>query len=304
LLFRSVDNLINILPNDFFSGYSLQALQYNPTSLATWLIILFSFSISFLFKGKQEKNIFHIIIFSLSTIITTSFIWWTNSRGALFASIIILIITGWIYLPKQKIKFITISITLFVLFFISIYILPPQAKANILVRYYPQYRQTIKNNNFIINPNNSISLKNSPIPNIINSQNRQNFWPKHILYVLNHPFGIYGPEIIPNKDTIIFQEGEHNTLLQAGKWGGWMAMIIMGLFIYNIFKISINLVKRENSPYILGIITSFLGIFSISMLNSFLQLKTFWIIPAIIFAYFLRKKSDIKYIQNNVTNVF
>lgn len=311
LFFRDIDMISKILPKQFFTNYSLQALQYNTTSLATWLIITFAFSVSYLFLTINNKKTFLArFVSTLCTIIIISLIWWTSSRGALLTSIFIYAITGCIVYWKQKVKLAIAILFLPLIFFISLYILPTQAKSSVLVRYYPQYRTEIKNNNYkftsisdlvtkTTNKTDSVLTSKSgsspslPTPNFINSQDRQNLWPKHILYILNHPLGIYGPEIISNFTSIGLEQGEHNTLLQAGKWGGWGSLIILGLFIIYIFKISADLIKKySNTPKILGLVMAFTGIFALSMLNSFIHLKTFWILLAMIIAYSLQSKTE------------
>lgn len=324
LFFRDIDKLMTDLPDQFFSLYSLQALQYNTTSLATWLIVAFAFSISFLFRKIQDKKILTSCLFGLSTIIITSLIWWTNSRGALVGILLISLVVSFIFYWKQKIKLLCAFIVLLLMFIISLNILPPQAKTSIFVRYYPQYRQEAIKSNFKVEsvkelvtktevkpqiiptvtqkPTNDVVVtvkveeKITPKgPSLLADQDRQNFWPKHILYVLNHPLGAYGPKFLSLPNEVEFREGEHNTILQAGKWGGLGALIIILLILFYISKLSINLIKKYgDSPYVIGLTMAFLGTLILMMLNSFIQLKTFWILIAMIIAYSWQKESEIK----------
>lgn len=295
IFFRDIDKIIKMFSPEFFSNYSIQALQYNPTSLATWLVITFSFSLSFLFNKIKEKKTFHIFILSLTTIFTTSLIWWTNSRGALLASIIIFLILGFLFYKNKKIKLILIPIYLFIIYSISLLILPPQAKTSIFIRYYPQYRQEVVESNFIYNIVEEIEKeKHLSVPNLTNAQDRQNFWPKHIVYLINHPFGIYGPKFFSFSNIDTLHDGEHNTIMTAGKWGGWVSMTIITLFLFYIFKIiTISIKKYSDNPYLLGLSMSYFGIFLLAMLNSFINLKTFWIIPAMIIAFTIQNSKNI-----------
>ena len=173
---------------------------------------------------------------------------------------------------------------------IALFILPPQAKGNIFVRYYPQYRSEVTKNNFVTPP--IVSEKPiSKVPDLINGQDRQNFWPRYAYYVLNHPFGMYGPEIIPSqRSQPELNDGEHNTLLQAGRYGGWGALIIIAIYMMRIFRISRHLIKsKPYDDYTIGIIASCIGLFILVMLNSFLHLKTLWIIPALLIALYRKK---------------
>lgn len=264
LVVRNSELLKHILPSDFFSENSLQAFQHNPTSLATWLIITFSVCISYLWESMKHRDYLHRVFLFLGTILSASLVWWTHSRGALLGAVAIAFMTLFLSYRKQRTTLWIGVLLIVAIFSVAKFILPLEIQKSITQRYYPNSTSHV-------------------VPDFTHSQDRQHFWPNYIVFDLNHPLGAYGPRLAPGTNDI--GDGEHNTLLQAGRWGGWGALSLVGMFLFYLFSTSYKTLKENTyGAYAIAITSSLVGIFILLMLNNFLQLKQFWIIAACVIA--------------------
>ncbi|PIQ69366.1 MAG: hypothetical protein COV90_01710 [Candidatus Tagabacteria bacterium CG11_big_fil_rev_8_21_14_0_20_41_11] len=297
ILLRNIDTARTILPLDFFSGYALQAMQYNPSSLGAWLIIPFGLLAPMLLDPSFRRSL--RIVSAIVTTTLMALIWWTNSRGTILAAIFILITTAVIYRKKDiSLSIIFRGIGIVAIIIIGGFlVLPSQAKTSVFVRFYPQYFQTALQKDFFV-PIQQITPKIfiSP-PNITKAQDRQTLWPEYMRFVATHPLGEFGPALPFEKKGFVYEGAEHNTILQTGAWGGWGALIVFVYFLYEIFKTSaLNIIKQpENARHVaVGLLMAFIGVLVIALLNSFLQVKTLWFLMAILAAYSLRDTSEAK----------
>ena len=256
----------------FFDGPKIQAFQYNPTSLAAWLIVSFGIIISFFFIQKLPiiKKIFLLIACTLMM----GLIWWSESRGAIVSGIIITMSLSIFLILKLKAKVWNVLPLAFCIIIISFFLLPNQTQKHLEYRFFTYGFQ------------NYSSLLQF---NMLSSQKREISIPAYLKLVVLSPISSnitqQNQTKIEKYDNEKYGDGSHNTLFQAAYLGGWGAMVVMVVFFIKIIFAIYRFIKNSNDPIALGISLAFFGTFVLIMLNDFLQLKTLWIVSAIIVAY-------------------
>ena len=256
----------------FFDGPKIQAFQYNPTSLATWLIVSFGMITStfFILKYSVIKKIFLLI----SCTLMMGLIWWSESRGAIVGGVIITISLLIFVILKLKAKIWTTLPLALCIIIVSLFLLPDQTKKHLEYRFFTHGLQ-----------NYSSVLQF----NLLSGQKREISSHAYINLISSNPISsnitLQNQMKIARYDTKKYGDGSHSTLFQAANLGGWGAMFVMVVFFTKISFAMYRLIKNSNDPIALGISSAFFGTFILLMLNDFLQLKTLWIVSAIIVAY-------------------
>lgn len=265
----------------FFGGYKLQAFQSeDPTALSTWLLITFALCATSVFSTYYRRS--QRIFFGAASVITMALIWWSNSRGALFAAAAILCVVAVLACRTRQIR---PSMATFLAIFILIcgfLILPDQAKTSVFVRFYPQYYASALAQNFRVPADSMFRGIFSDTPSFTSAQNRGQLWAPCPADIASHPLGEFGPELFSVRTFC----GQHNSLFQAAFWGGWVAFIVIGWFFWRVIRIGTGLIRlRPDDPNSLWLTLAFSGVLLQSLLNSFLQFKPLWIIAALLVAY-------------------
>jgi len=296
LFFRNLDNARDLFPS-FFSGYRLQGLLYNETSLSVWLLITLGVSTHFLFKALENQEKYKILLYSLCTFFSISLLWWTHSRAGIVFAMIFFWFTSYVFLKKQRLG-LWLSIILTIgLFSTSLLLLPPKAKVSIFFRYYPDQIQEVQlreNNKGGIQSEIIAKNMTSDLPNFTHSQDRLNLWKSYGAYIVSRPLGSFGPAIFTTK-TPELVERAHNSVLQAGMWGGWVTLILVGVFFLQlVYKSHLLLLRARADAFILGIIAGFCGVLLLAMLNSYLDFKVFWVLISLIISYSALQKKTLE----------
>jgi len=149
----------------------------------------------------------------------------------------------------------------------------------------------------------------SSIDNITSEkdQHRQTLWRFGLSSIAENPVG-YGMGQMEKKHAFLdpshtkfgHSTAVHNIVLQIGGAFGWLGMLVFILLLLFVSLISINLLRKERysdnscrtSP--VPIATSFLGLSVQAMLFNFLFLKYYWMIIALVLAYYEYEKRKIQ----------
>jgi len=142
------------------------------------------------------------------------------------------------------------------------------------------------------------------IKNIVSEkdQHRQTLWRLGIRSIAQNPIG-YGMGQMKTK--LLNLRGEvfgrsstevHNIVLQVGGAFGWLGMFIFIMFLLFLLRVCVRLLRKKtymiDSPYAypIPLVTSFIGLFVQAMLFNFLFLKHFWMVVALVLAYYEYEK--------------
>lgn len=286
LLIRDINQASSFLTSDFFDGHKLMAWQYNPTSLATFLVIALAFSLAVFFATKLPYYKMHLGLAAAAAFIALTL--WTGSRGAILAIPLIFIFVGVTAYRKSDVSLSEIIIPLLLVTAVGFLMLPAQAKLMLLNRFYPGYIESRYELNLQTPPEGIYKrlLSEERLPDFVSAQDRETAWPAFSLFVIKNPQG-FGPEYtkwVPASMSL--NTTAHNTLLQAGLWGGWIAVAVMAWFIYQTVKEGFySLKSREYDFVTVGLLTAFLATLILMMLNDFLLSRTFWMLAGMIIAY-------------------
>ncbi len=255
-----------------FNGYKLQGLQGgDPTALATWLLVPFAICAVEAFNPQRQKKLRALAVLGASIIM--ALIWWSNSRGAIIMAIVFLLTLTILARYREQTRLIfDLGMSVLILF-LSIALLPQQARGTVFGRFYPQEYGAVVDQDFRVS--NRVIFKKflSEVPDLTSGQSRGELWADCPRYVLTHPFGEYGPELPPYAQGTAC--GQHNSLFQAAFWAGWIGIVVIGWLAWQAL---IRMMQLQP----LWIALAFAGILAQAFLNSFLQLKVVWIVLALL----------------------
>ena len=271
-----------------FGGYKLQGFQSdNPTALGAWLVVAFALCIVPVFIRQHRPWV--RVGFAALSIITLALLWWSNSRGAVIGSLLILtvlILVSWRW--RQMKVWSAIGLTLLVVAG-SLIMLPRQARTSVFVRFYPAYYNQALEQDFNV-PFSFIARGIfGSLPSLTSSQTRGELWADCPMYVLTRPLGEYGPPLT-NRPLAC---GQHNSLFQAAFWSGWVGFGAILWFLVTVLRSAARLLRfAPTDIHALWLSGAFAGVLIQSLLNSFLQFKPLWILGALLIAYAQTRRTD------------
>ena len=267
----------------------------NPALASLFFLVALSFFFGLFFKNFYQKKKLFALLFFFSSVIMTSFIFWSQSRTTWIEMVVALITLNYLIInvfKRNKLNYVLLNFFLtFLLLVISFIILPSSAKTTSLLRIFPQYTSFVRESHPDLQTTSSEQVRQvlskikteGSMPDILYDQLRPTIWKEYLKSSLKNPLGL-GLNYFPVLAIKINGEpaGTHNDYLNSFAYGGPGAL---GAFLYILWRAFVNLrnkLKNFLSPYVvyyIGISSALAGLLTCSILSGVALINYFfWIL--------------------------